>query len=1279
MPGDPQALVVPVEVSALAVTDQMVAHTPFRRWEPKFYRRAPRVSPEPDPLRSFTGLTKPSDQGVYLHWELPAALTRGRVDLTGPRPQDIVFPLIPNRWLVVRHFRKDADPTAPPVTAGWVVESDNLTNGTSHFLHNGTSTKIGRRHDLSTAPWQEPTTAPPPFLRADGPGLTDFTTFQPYNTNVVSLHDELPGDLMTTPGVLSYLVVGWHSTPEADPLSPDRIKELLAFRGEDTAHTTDQDRFTAALKGLNWHVAGLKPGESPRPAHRSLYLGTVLTLRWKPGDTPESDKPPNALKEIDVAVGQNTADARTALIAQNTPPRDRLLIEAFEYGVLDELDDAIGDGGRDVMDDASHRTWFQPSPAGRTWQIVDRPTPEPHKGLPARRLRTRAEQEAERAWLERLNEDQHAYDEACRTLDALRGQLYELWWASGLPERPTAPADFDTPCAQQLDPARQDPFDSTKASLAARVKKQMTLCFGDGGPEHGTGGLRSKVPHGRDPAAFAASITAYATAHHLAADRELKCVPHPVRHRPTDPVVILRGPGTTVPLPRTASLPCRTPDRLLAELGTHGRPLRPPTPGTKPAYFPQLAAALPWASLGDVFTEFLVLQEIAALVRAGGGAAPRDPLGKAAQDKGITAADGTGRTALWPEFSQPWRQPWAPLYLLWEAECYPLPFVTPGSGNPTAHWTFDGRQHRWNGTGAQPYQMISGKARLTPLPAFALRGRIKEYQERYGSDHLEQLLKQIHSPSTAQQISQTLDGVNAWLAQRVPATHFDTPGVPGSAPDAPDPVLGTRTSHFAPVRAGQLVLTQLLLVDRFGQTVPVINAGNRDNRRPMLSVSVTPDSLPDPCDHTKTKLLTAASDRAGYRFIQLRPRLQQPARTCFEPLSARDDNRPVDTDALPVTPGNSPVCGWLVLDRRDHSLMVHGSDGAALGELHAAGPPGKEKTDWLPLPGSPWKDRAAVVAPGFTTAHPHLGSFVKAVLDAPGTAAFHDLRAAVDLGLRTVVPPPQHSSAQWSLLAGRPLALIRARIRIELSGPPVNNPTWHGLIKGPGPGDGNALRTTRWPIRLGDPNRAGDGLIGYYAADPTGNPQATRYDRLYTAHRPDRTESTLLHPVDASADPAVVAAPRPDLTTAPVPGAPPTPPAQGTAAWVTLLADPWAAVHAHTGILPVTTLRLPEPYLYGPLHQLALHLRTGPLLTRIETVPDVPGNDNRPPGPVVALPRPSAWTGTWAWAEHTPPTAPKPWLRLPLGGLSTAVRPPDATPEAHTGYLVLSPPSEGTP
>ncbi|MFJ3927648.1 hypothetical protein [Streptomyces sp. NPDC090022] len=1197
-------LIVPVQVDALLVNRRVRDNEPHRRWYPEFDRLDRRYPPEPDPFQSSSS-GKPG-LGVHLHWLLPDALRRGRQD--GPAGR-LEFPAVPNRWLVVRYSRPAARPGEPPTATGWVVDSDYLSydDGTSPFLdpfaEGLEETYIGRAHDLSDGPWTEPG-GRRKFLTAIGPGLPTFAGFQPYNENVFSLHDPLRG--LTEPSLISYAVAGWYSDPTWDIL-----------------HAPPAGDVRALLEHLRWSTTD--PALTPT---RSFCAGTAVGLRWEPdGDRPESDKPD--VREVDVAVGHIVTDAETALHPPTgDDPEAALLWRAFVYDLLDVLDD----GGEDALEHATRRTWFGAEPGGYTWRIVDRPAP-PEGAWPQRSARQIAE---ERQWLAELNEVQDEHDAACRELSHLQRRLYGLWWLRG---RENRPAGWDVLCDAQLEPG-------TEGSLAQQVRRQLVTVFGDaaGGAngQEGDGGLRARIPWGDTAGDLADAVEDYADRHQLAPGRELQRCADPAFHSTPDPSVIVRGARIDRPLTDENALPCRVATEAVTEVLIDGEMARPPA--DPPA--PDLSGLPEPGVLAALLGEFFLLDRAAVTPGA-------DP-GRTALEEALASPEThvSGVIARW---TRPWRQPWSPLHLIWKMNCFPTPYRSGDDDN----WHFDGTRYRWKGTNAvlDP-GVLTGRALLSPLPGFDTRARLAQHADTHPRGPVAELRELRARAEEWDQLSQRIDGVNHWLAQHSPAFNMvpsDELGdlvdnsrsrVPlGDVPD-PGPASGSGPREFRPVRAGQLAFEQLHVIDRFGRSLAVISPDNVDSYPVLRALSVTPDIPVFPENE--------------YRYVELPPRLIQPARLRFDFVSARDDHHQVDVDAGPrEAAGESPVCGWVIANHLAGSLLVHAPEGHGLGEIRLVLDTGHRRiAAWYPLPDSPYPDPDPATGSGreFAADLPHLHGFVVGVLDG-GEAAFTQLLEVVDRSMSATVPGGDDDSL--AALVGRPMALLRSRLRLELDGPAMTSSSWDEVIA-PEPPE---FTSYMWNVRLGAGDMLGDGLAGFYLG--------TRYTRLHAVPEP---------PARSTADYAV---PIDGLEIA-LPARPASTPArlradraedERSSVWVTLLADPWAAVHAVSDILPVSRLLLPPTWVREPLSRMRLAFRMGPLLAGTRRVP---GEEGSAPAEHVVMPGPSGRRGTWSWAEPAaadgalPAGGPGSWTTLPLTSPDDALALSDTTPAARTGFLQLT-------
>ncbi|WP_433261528.1 hypothetical protein ACQPZF_27070 [Actinosynnema sp. CS-041913] len=558
-------LLVPVRVHALMVNQDVRAQD-FLRWQPRYTMMLnPRykLSAEPGPYEDGDLFDMPGSEGVHVQWQLPEALTAGHID---PETGESVFPLVPNRWLVVRYARVGGERKV----AGWLVQSDYLekhddlgieayTQYLDPFAPAGEPRHdyIGRAHALADGPWQEPP-ARPLFLTAIGPGLPAFAAFAPYHENVFLFHDTLadltlPGGNHPPEATLSYQVFGWYSDDDADVLRRARdVPELLP-------PDTDPDDVRAVAAALGWSI----PDALPTTVRHTRYAGTALGIHWQQrGYQPPSSRPaPEAVK---VAIGHSTADAATALAAHQTrSARMGDLVNALFHGDPDALDTA--DGEIDLAE-LTHGSWFAARDGGQEWEVTTRPadpaeTPPPPPAQPA--------------WVAELNADQAAHDLIPPRLEAARWRLWSLRWMRDLPEE-----EGHRPPDYVVDP---DTWDERIAQAHAEVEAHLTALTA----------ARARIPHADDPDDLPAAIADFAAGKGLTSEFELRRRPLGVFHRPADPVVLLSDCGPVDPLARAEDdpLPCRLPSALLTRVrigdtwaeADPAAPLPPHSDGLPPA------------------------------------------------------------------------------------------------------------------------------------------------------------------------------------------------------------------------------------------------------------------------------------------------------------------------------------------------------------------------------------------------------------------------------------------------------------------------------------------------------------------------------------------------------------------------------------------------------------------------------------------------------------------------------------------------------------------------
>lgn len=265
---------------------------------------------------------------------------------------------------------------------------------------------------------------------------------------------------------------------------------------------------------------------------------------------------------------------------------------------------------------------------------------------------------------------------------------------------------------------------------------------------------------------------------------------------------------------------------------------------------------------------------------------------------------------------------------------------------------------------------------------------------------------------------------------------------------APEPLF-----DFVPIRAGDLRFERLRLVDSFGRTLDL-----------------------------DAEKITQTSQMKSYlpQWAAMPPRITQPARLNFRFLAA--DGSFVESNSHPLT---SPVCGWLIANNLDGSLMVYDTQGFALGYVD-------EEGAWRPPPGR----RGPVLVEDI--ANPHLSRAVKWVCTSAqksGDAAkfMQDFLDAFEAALDNIAPDNSAQHQARVLLMSRPVALVRTAIDLQVQGAYAEHLGWESFrrrLLGHPPKRDN-YSDVQFPIRIGDYSQFNDGVVGYWIED--GDDYVERY------------------------------------------------------------------------------------------------------------------------------------------------------------------------------------------
>ena len=392
---------------------------------------------------------------------------------------------------------------------------------------------------------------------------------------------------------------------------------------------------------------------------------------------------------------------------------------------------------------------------------------------------------------------------------------------------------------------------------------------------------------------------------------------------------------------------------------------------------------------------------------------------------------------------------------------------------------------------------------------------------------------------------------------------------------------------FNPIRTGGLRVLSLRLVDRFGRPKDL------DCRRVAT---------------TSHRIIADAPE-----LIRLPPRLVQPARLNLRWLAADGDGEQEMNDH----PASSPICGWLLPNNLDGSLMVYDSGGTPLGFLD-------EDAHWQPMPG-------AAAPPVGEIVNPYLRRMV-AYLKTRGSDFLGHFLLALEDALEHIDPEGFARHPELALLMGRPIALARVAIGLELKGRPAVHQGWNHFrmdLRRP-VRDTDDFTRVDLPIRLGEFSRFNDGLVGYWIEAREGIERSPFY-----SPQAERGGGTGI--VTHADDPSPL-----DLTIEDPP------------LGLSVLLDPRGTIHATSGILPTKSIGIPPDQYAAALKKIEVVFLTAPVVTGVGSI-DIPLPDE--PG------------YAWSWA-----TDPKVPLR-PIDPMSIFAR----EQEIREGWLRLSPVSEPGP
>lgn len=1114
--------------------------------------------------------SKPPEKGVHLQWLLPKGLASGKLS----KEKGLEFPLVPNRWLVVRNYY---DSNHQLQLKGWVVQSDHIRSFDRDYdgpytlvEEDGT---IEHRQIGKVIPWEE-WVGEKDYnhigLTAIGYQDFTFTSYTVNNKNVFSFHDDL-ADLNTDQDYsIGYVITGWYGDPTEDPLfqitydQVDLLEKIAALRFDIGA----EDGFSKAEAAFETWSEGTHEELSPLV----LCHGTIHSIEypWKAID--KDGRPQKNLNQADsvpdIIVGNSSFDTLATFIGQKLKEKGLSeeqmtfaseLLYAFDQKLLNEF---IKPDGDHLLDSYIHKSWFIGSASGSYWEIVqdNMGEDEEEKKHLKRKLQdalhilaplNKAQKELDRQAAIKNARLQHLHT----ALFATKSERSEAWRANALK------IDIEL---QKIN-AEINSLTMQVNQLAIKIRVGLN------------------IEEERDENNF-----------------ELKQYSAPNYWEPDDPVILIHAAKTNEKHSFDSSPKCRYSGQwidhlILRENEAKFSPNIPVLPnGNK---FPKELAALikEFVLLNPNFTPHYFSSNLESTQKQQTLIWNSEQLAGLEGNRLMQAAGFRGINesvaALRPDFRSftTFTLPWSPLFMDW------VVYFFPDMGKETVadskaqdamlNWQLEEDRMDYsirslanvppiNDDIHKISWTIQGRSLISSHLPKVLIARLKEFQQELIDVNKQESIDTIISLLKGfDLITQRLSGFNEYMQRydinnQVPLPllkdeQIDTSGLKNKGFGMPIGNL-VEINHiplnqYFPIRSGHLLVHHVRIVDDFG--IGFYPTG-RSEPTDGNTLIVQDNSL-----IYKGKGMNH-EEIANTGLVQLTPRITQPARIKMEWIDA-DDDALVTQEAQ-----NSPVCGWIIPNHLDKSLMIFDAEGKLQGSLiffkrdnrfHI-----KKALD--PISANP--DR-------FEIKNRHLAGFINELL------ALEDKDTALSAFLEQIdkttwITDPLGARNQRGLsaLIGRPMALVRASVTMELQGLPIpafdfEQPEAYDLSKNANP---LGLLDIAFPYFVGSSILPNNGLIGYF--DEKDDATSYRTFHVVTDHSSVDTDYiTDQQVLKTKLNHAYTASENQDRKK------------------LSLLLDYRGSIHLISGLLPVFELNLAPKYTRDALSNMEVTFRTGPLIT----------------------------------------------------------------------------------
>lgn len=1167
-----EGIVVPIDIEALCVGENQNTMFLHKAYD---FTRLPWQNRHDAQISSRleTGTMKPLGAGIHLHWALPDALTRG-VQKEGA----VEFPQVPDRWLVNRIYILPGQKASIRVRS-WIVESNYATSDTPDILKNtrvpvdipaGTQDPsdkpylyLGRVVDASS--WTESCQTQENSYLSDltviGYGEPEFSAFYPNCSSIFGFYDTVD-DLKEDIGdfaediFISYQISGWYSTENRDI-----VKNIPPN--------------STASEFLMWTL----PNECPLQIlpDYTLYSGFVADVKWNPN----SDYSKTVSDDIKIAVGYSPLQAMSALIKDiidqenGSTPGLELILNALQLGMLSKHAE---NDWEEKLELAIHQNTFSSYDGGIIWAIGPK-KPLTSNGVKKNETLTSSDTIAEE--LNSLNILQRSLDALSSQIDNKRYQIFSDWTQFMEAKYPL------TGVSPILD------ISDTAEYILAEIKELTTELL------QKQQNLRSQINISID------KINA-----ELPEDCILLPTTAPRYWSPSEPTVLFYGDdvqptvryGGDGRFDSNGNLVCRQPQQLITCTTVKANLFNTSADITLgDGDFPQLSPSLnlPFLdAMSVLLSEACLLSPslLATVLIQKGVAQGFEEVCKTLLSNINSTDQFISYSGIYPSSVAVnfWNSPWLPFSLRWQVDFYPLnDCATYSEDFILSQFELEAVDLIFTDTKlSNTFETYSGSIFLTPSPQTNMKEQIAQYVKALPTDDFDVELLDISKAIGEMPIlAQTLSGFNDAMLMKNKTMQlevgdpieknrayyfFSNSTVKNAVGDTGINMASPAVNNFFnPISAGLMAIRKLTLVDVFGQTKELCPAPEKVIRAENMKQS---------------KLLPQD-------FIYLPPRITQSSRLLFRFISTLDEM--VETNEIPDT---SPVCGWILCNYLDRSLMLYDADGTHVGALQL-----NEYSDcitWQNTPGGVLYD--AGIRTALSQCNPHLREMAIALHD--GDAQYlRSFMNSTDSAFSFIEPPGVGQDVSNSVLMGRPIAIVRAALNLELQGLAATHQgvdTLKNAIETyknsgqlyPAPRDSRNFPSVSFPVYLGHQNRRDDGLVGFF--------KNNNYMEFYCSFS-DGNSQSVIEPIQNT----LLLSPK-SSSNANI---------GDNALTLTLLMDPRTGVHATMGVLPQKYIEIPPKFYSDTLKNLALNFLVNPVLQSSRGL---------------SLPVPSEGDGDWLWIEN---------------------------------------------